>query len=507
MTAPSRDLFEANDQPILANRTSAHANFSRKPLMAGDLVRIYQGIASRISSALYVKGYKKGASLVQTFSSRVKEVDSYGRIRQKTKRAAQLAFLDLGTEHYAGWAFHTKSKGKVTPETFIENPIICFPGDTGLSDTQEVVNVAQGLQSFFKQRLPEDLLSDVTKRLLSFGYKNSFPDNQDFSLAIEDTRAIQLIEDPKYCGPQAQRFIDDFFIPRIFNVDDQGVSYQLNEQELSRRLRMTMVGSSVGGPFIRQILNGLEAALLDGGYSREEIDGAFNNIFALSIAGNEPFGNPHHNSGIRITDIKDPVATKGVHDFGIHPLSGGSMYQTDGSNNRIIWVDHAIESYRPHQAKNTLFNPYGVGFSHSHFMNNDRYMPDYVADALLNSALELRQLPSLDDMYEFDVQAHKPDKIVGKDAAGYSIYEEDILLSLASNGNALDLVQNVHDGRTAFKNTKDMIAAEISKLHGLSGNKSKAVAGTFIQRVLAELEGAEPQQAPAITTQPETHIS
>lgn len=452
-------------------------------------------IRSTIAAGNFVESLR--GRVVMTFVRAAKELPGYKSLRPKTTYAKIIAQHNLQASDYDGLSLQTNSRGKHNISKMIENPIICFPGQGGFSDDQEAVSVGQYVAKILKPALPTENFRSTKQRILSFGYKNVFPEDLKLSCETEEAFALKLLQDPHYCGPQAERFVQDFFESRVLDISDDGTPpATLPPDVLARRMRMTLVGYSLGGGFVRQVLNGLEQMMHKHGYTKNEINRGVSNIFVLSIAGNEPIRNPHATTGVEVIDVGDPMACSFVQDYYYHPGHFGAYKRTTGPNSDILWTQHShegIEISKDTQSSIKAGHTSRLAALHVSIMKMKDFLPEGAINALVNSVMEERKLPSLDDMYDFDVREHKPEKILGQDTSGYAIYESDVLLALAEDENALEIVESVHFGTIEFKDGKAALAEKTRELFStLSKNKSQVAAGIFIQRIRTALDPVEP---------------
>ena len=108
----------------------------------------------------------------------------------------------LKASNFAGWTFITRQGGRFTPEQFIVNPvfnpIICFPGDGGLSQNPEAKSVAHCINKMVKDLIPENekIIKDIQSRILSFGYQKIDGIDTGHTSEVERANAVILFNNP-----------------------------------------------------------------------------------------------------------------------------------------------------------------------------------------------------------------------------------------------------------------------------------------------------------------------
>jgi hypothetical protein len=423
--------------------------------------------------------------LVAGFLRAAKEVPGYSNLRVRTARSKELETLQISHDQYSDPVFLTNARGKKSANDLIDNPIICFAGQCAYEHRQEAVVLGQYVKRVFQQTLPKETASEINKRIVSYGYQDIFGGDEELSDEYEDTNALKLLHDPHYCGPQARNFVKRFFEPRLSL--DKDTDATLEPDVLARRLRMTLLGYSLGGGFIRQVLNGLEKSMLNRGYSPDEIQAGMSNIFTLSIAGIEPIKNPHANTGVEVLDVRDPVACNFVRDFRYHPDITGLHKRFTGTNSDVVWTEHSWEGIPVAQDISTRINEGAVSpllGSHVSALKHSDLLPQQVVNALCASVTSFKSIPALDDMYCYDpLEPTEQELSYGKDAQGYAIYESDIAEALALRDEAAEIIIAVNMNAIDTKAAKDNLAAEVTDIFpSISKNKAKSFAAKYIAR-------------------------
>ena len=322
--------------------------------------------------------------------------------------------------HPENWHFNTNKRGAaIAPEALTEkHPVICFSGDGGIRDSYH-------LRETIKQTaklLPEGALSpqELAARIIAYGY-NGTEDGADQTRRDADVAALNA--NPHYCSREAKVFTEKFLLPKVFQEVKQHsdgsllrnasgdvlVAGKLPPDALASNLRMTLVGDSYGGSFIRQVTNALGKYMLENGYAPQEAHHGIRNIYVHSTCGASPFRRDKPcPTAIDIIDRKDVATLSEMDTAGYFPDKSQSrakrvdpdnpMVLKIADNQRLYWID-ATEHQGASQGNYRFHRVYA-----------GQNLPQDVLNALHCAALSTAPLPDLEDMIAFDVTKHLLEK-------------------------------------------------------------------------------------------------
>lgn len=258
----------------------------------------------------------------------------------------------------------------------------------------------------------------------------------------EKQQARQLIENPDYASPEAFDMVHRTFLPRITRKDENGDMRLLNRADLSKNMRMTLVGYSYGSHFIAQTLNALSQTMADIGYNRDDIDHAFSNLHVHAMQGSNDLAHYHPNSSMSVHDKNDLITLANLTFGGYYPwrlqFASQRLNAQDpniiinGENSLIQWCDLPQPETAPPQIYIDVKNGTAPASLPYHFsvIEQPEKMPAPAMNALFCSLLETRQIPPVAQAIGFDVEQYNTPRCYGVDKFNYPVFIDEIIQTI-----------------------------------------------------------------------------
>lgn len=436
----------------------------------------------------------QGPKVLEWFQ-KIKTVPAYLHLRA----AAVTPLPDEPASYTEDWHFVKKNNSKVAPEALTEqHPIIYFGGSGQAADFRYFEGVFQEIRQLVEHKELPDLAKTMNAKLIAFGYQGSSKTQETVDECEKRHKAeiTRLNANPEYAGTEAQHFTEKYLLPKVFaNVgkledgtldrDASGkvkVSGKLPAEQLENNLRMTMIGDSYGGAFIRQSMNALSDYMLKNGYSKDEAHNGIRNIYVHSTGNAAPFKREKPCvTAIRTIHVADVPAWFEVNTLGYYPdkqqlkdkrVGNNPMIMDIAPNERLYWID-SKETRKDKEGNDKGF----------HFAYINKNIPADAVQALQYAVLTSDPLPDLKEMVAFDAAQYKPREVFGKQQNGRNLYlehAEEVVRQSETIQQALDALKTEvlagADGNRdgAFKESKKTMATALVEHFGKGLSKGKA---------------------------------